>query len=68
MLYHEQSEDYRPLFWLGGRPIYATALLIILHVVAFVATAICMSIFGVAAVDAITLDPYRVVHNGEITR
>ena len=69
MLFHEQSEDYRPLFWLGGRPIYATALLIILHIVAFVTTAICLSLFGGEAVyDSLKLDPYSVIYRGEVWR
>jgi membrane associated rhomboid family serine protease len=69
MLYHEQSEDYRPLFWLGGHPIYATVLLVIVHTVAFIVTAICISYFGSSPVfDAIILDPYQVIFHGEIWR
>jgi len=69
MLYHEQSEDYRPLFWLGGRPIYVTTLLIILHVIAFVVTAICISFWGAIDVyDALTLDAYQVFYRGEVWR
>ncbi len=69
MLYHEQSEDYRPLFWVSGRPVYAYTLLISLHVLAFVVTAICISLFGSLAVyDALALDTYQVVHYGEVWR
>ena len=69
MLYHEQSEDYRPLFWMGGRPIYAYGLLIILHILAFIAVALCMSFFGGQAVYlALTLDTYQVIHYGEVWR
>jgi membrane associated rhomboid family serine protease len=46
MLYHEQSDDYRPLMWVRGHPIYANTLIIIGHVVAFVASAIAISIYG----------------------
>ena len=46
MLYHEQSEDYRPLFWMSGRPIYANTLIIIFHVTAFIVSALCISYFG----------------------
>lgn len=68
MLY-ERSEDYRPLFWLQGRPIYVTTLLIILHVIAFVTTAICMSYFGSFTVyEALVLDPYQIWHYGEVWR
>jgi membrane associated rhomboid family serine protease len=68
MFFHEQSEDYRPLFWLQGRPIYAHVLLIILHIIAFVVTAICLSFFGGAVYDALVLDTYRVVYHGEVWR
>jgi membrane associated rhomboid family serine protease len=69
MFYNQQSEDYRPLFWISGRPIYAYALLIIVHVVAFVATAICISVFGLFPVsDAISLDTSRVLYYGEVWR
>jgi membrane associated rhomboid family serine protease len=69
MIFHEQSEDYRPLFWMSGRPIYATTLLLILHVAAFVITALCMSFLGGAQVlEAICLYPYQVIYRGEVWR
>jgi membrane associated rhomboid family serine protease len=68
MLYHEQSEDYRPLFWVGGRPIYATVFLIIAHVAAFVATAICVSLWTGTVYDNLVLDPYQVIYHGEVWR
>jgi len=68
MLFHEQSEDYRPLFWLAGRPIYATALLILLHIVACVVTAICISVLGGSTIEAIALYPSDVIYRGEIWR
>jgi membrane associated rhomboid family serine protease len=68
MPYHEQSEDYRPLFWLNGQPIYAYALLIILHIIAFVATAICLAVFGPPVVESLVLDPYDVLYRGEVWR
>jgi membrane associated rhomboid family serine protease len=69
MLYNEQSEDYRPLFWVSGRPVYAYTLLIIGHIVAFVAAAICISFFGLFAVqEFLVLDTDRIIHQGEIWR
>ena len=69
MLYHEQSEDYRPLFWMSGRPIYAYTLLIIAHVIAFVVTAISISFVGSSAVaQALALDTYQVIHYGQVWR
>lgn len=37
MIGFERSDDYQPLFWVGGRPIHLTALLVVLHGVAMVA-------------------------------
>lgn len=56
MLY-EQSEDYRPLFWFGGRPVHATTFLVALHSIAFVVVAILVAALGVIPVfDALRLD------------
>ncbi len=46
MLYHDQSEDYRPLFWVNGRGIYANTLIVIVHIVSFIICALCISYFG----------------------
>jgi membrane associated rhomboid family serine protease len=68
MWYQQQSEDYRPLFWMAGRPVYANTLLVALHVMAFVVCAIVASfIGGMALVEALGLDPARVWH-GEVWR
>ena len=69
MLYHEQSEDYRPLFWVAGRPVYAYTLVMIVHTLAFIATAICISLVGSLTVeDALSLDTYAVDFRGEVWR
>jgi membrane associated rhomboid family serine protease len=58
MLYHEQSDDYRPLMWVGGRPIYANVLIVIGHIVAFVVGALCIAWLNAAVVsDSIALNP-----------
>ena len=67
MLY-ERSEDYRPLFWMQGRPIYVTTFLIILHVAAFILTALAISFWGAFALDVIQLDTYQIFHHGEVWR
>ncbi len=68
MWYQQQSEDYRPLFWLGGRPIYANTLLVIAHVLSFVVCAICVSFVGLEAVAyALTLLPANIWH-GQVWR
>jgi membrane associated rhomboid family serine protease len=69
MLYHEQSEDYRPLFWMSGRPIYANTLLLTSHITAFIVVALCISYLGPIVVsDALELDPARVWHDGQVWR
>jgi membrane associated rhomboid family serine protease len=68
MWYQQQSEDYRPLFWISGRPIYANTLLVIAHVVSFVVCAICVSFLSLDAVyNALVLNPVLVWH-GQVWR
>lgn len=68
MLYHEQSEDYRPLFWMNGHPIYLNNLMVVAHVIAFVICALCISYFGLDAVfGALSLDTAK-VWQGEVWR
>lgn len=63
MWYQQQSEDYRPLFWVAGRPIYANALLVALHVLVFLICGICISFMGLdVMVNALALDTYSVWH------
>jgi len=68
MLYHDQSEDYRPLFWMGGRPIYVNTLLLILHVVAFAVTALAVSFVGAEVLGQLGLGNFEVVHRWEVWR
>jgi membrane associated rhomboid family serine protease len=69
MLYHEQSEDYRPLFWVSGRPIYANTLLLIAHITSFIVAALCISYLGPIAVsDALALNPPQIWHEGQVWR
>src|ERR1700683_343700 len=69
MLYHEQSEDYRPLFWVSGRPIYANTLIIIFHVTAFIVSALFISYCGLTAVSyAVDLDTTKVWQQGQVWR
>lgn len=69
MLYHEQSEDYRPLFWMSGRPIYATTLIITVHVAAFVISGLCISYFDLETVfRSLALSTPEVWHEGQVWR
>ncbi len=68
MWYQQQSEDYRPLFWFSGRPVYANTLLVVLHVLAFIVCAICVSFLSLPAVyEALMLSPALVWH-GQVWR
>ena len=68
MLYHEQSGDYRPLFWMQGRPVYANTLIVIAHVAAFVVSALCISYFGFGVVKE-ALELYTpAIWRGEVWR
>ncbi len=67
MLYHEQSDDYRPLFWVGGHPIYVNTLLLVLHILAFAVTALAVS-FDPAVLAYLGLGNYDVVYHGQIWR
>ena len=65
---YDESEEYRPLFWMQGRPIYVTTLLIILHIMACVVTALAMSFWGSVPIDALYLDTNRVLYDGQVWR
>ena len=68
MLYHEQSDDYRPLLWMRGHPIYANTLIVIGHIAAFIVAAICISSLGGDVVyDRVALSAPDVWH-GEVWR
>jgi membrane associated rhomboid family serine protease len=69
MLYHEQSDDYRPLFWVRGHPVYANTLIIVGHITAFVVAALCISYFGGMAVsERLALSTPDVWGRGEVWR
>ncbi len=69
MLYHEQSEDYRPLFWMSGRPIYANTLILTIHIVAFIASALCISYFKFFPVfNALSLNTDDIWQRGQVWR
>ncbi len=69
MLYHEQSEDYRPLFWVNGHPFYANTILVIAHVTAFVISALCISYYGLGPVyDGLCLNTPQIWHDGQVWR
>jgi membrane associated rhomboid family serine protease len=68
MLYHDRSEDYRPLFWVSGRPVYVNTLILILHVLAFGITALAISFLGPGVSDLLSLGNFQVIHYGQVWR
>ncbi len=68
MFYQHQSEDYRPLFWMRGRPVYANTLILGVHIAAFILAALFISRFGLRTVyDGLALIPSDVWH-GQVWR
>lgn len=53
MLGYDSSEDQRPITYLNGYPIYATTLLIIVHVVAFLLSAMMVGAGNVGVLNAL---------------
>jgi membrane associated rhomboid family serine protease len=66
-MFYERSEDYRPLFWLQGHPIYVNTLIFLLNILGFVGTALAVSFLGEGIIDLINLSSYQVLH-GEVWR
>jgi membrane associated rhomboid family serine protease len=68
MFNRDQSDDYRPLFWVSGRPVYVNTLIVGLHVAAFVAIALLIAVFGADFFQALPLIPSDVIYHGEVWR
>jgi len=68
MTYREQSDDYRPLFWMSGRPIYVNTLILCLHVLAFALTGLAMAALNFDVISALTLNNYEIIHSAQIWR
>jgi membrane associated rhomboid family serine protease len=66
-MFYERSEDYRPLFWLHGRPIYVNTLIFLFHILAFGVTALSVSLLGQVVIEWIDLNAYQVLH-GQVWR
>jgi membrane associated rhomboid family serine protease len=68
MFNRDQSDDYLPLFWLRGYPIYVNRLVLILNIAAFAAVAIAAAAFGDGVLAALSLSNWDIVHGGQIWR
>ena len=67
MFNRDQSDDYRPLFWVSGRPVYVNTLFVALHIVAFVLVAILISFYGSDILTGLALVPTWIFH-GQVWR
>ena len=66
MMGFERSDDYQPLFWVQGRPVHVTTLLVILHCLSLI---VCCLVSGATTIDpwaAINLSSDAVLHHGKI--
>jgi membrane associated rhomboid family serine protease len=68
MLYHDRSEDYRPVMWVSGHPVYVNTLLLAGHILAFAVTAIAVSFLGFGLIETLALGNYEVIHYGQVWR
>jgi len=68
MAFYEQSEDYRPLFWAMGRPIYVNTLILIAHIAAFTLGGIALFSIGYSVILPLYLNTNDVLHYGQIWR
>ena len=64
MMGFERSDDYQPLFWVRGRPVHVTTLLVVLHITALMVN----SIFQTATVQWLRLDSDAVFHHWGLWR
>jgi len=68
MWYQQQSEDYRPLFWISGRPVYANTLLVATHVALFLICGVCIAFLGLEVMMADLGLSTALVWHGQVWR
>src|SRR5271156_2326300 len=68
MFNRDQSDDYCPLFWVRGRPVYVNTLIVALHVAAFVGVALLIAAFGADFLEGLALIPYDIFHHAQVWR
>ena len=67
MMGFERSDDYQPLFWVRGRPIHVTTLLVGVHIVAMVAACLLVGLRVLDPLLWMGFDSTAVLH-GQIWR
>jgi membrane associated rhomboid family serine protease len=68
MFNRDQSNDYSPLFWVSGRPVYVNTLIVTAHIAAFAIVALLFSAFGGGVLNALALMPLTILHYAEVWR
>ena len=68
MFYKDQSEDYSPLFWIAGRPIYVNTFLLLVEIAAFAITALCVAFAGPGVLSLLGLGNLQVIHEWQVWR
>ena len=66
MMGFERSDDYQPLFWVRGRPIHVTALLVILHTFGLIVYCLMLGFAGIDLWRDLNFSSDSVMHHGEV--
>ena len=66
MMGYERSDDYQPLFWVQGRPVHVTTLLVILHSFALVVCCLALGIFHVDLRGFMDFSSDGFLHHGRL--
>jgi rhomboid family protein len=62
------SDDYRPVAWMGRYPVDVTTMLVGLHVVVAILTAILVGLVGSSVLTSMQFDSVAILHGGQIWR
>ncbi len=62
------SDDYRPVAWMGRYPVDVTTMLVGLHVVVAILTAILVGLVGSSVLASLQFESAAVLHGGQIWR
>ncbi len=66
MMGFERSDDYQPLFWVQGRPVHVTTLLVILHSLSLVVCCLVSGMTGTNPWEAMSLSSEGVLHHWKL--
>jgi membrane associated rhomboid family serine protease len=62
------SDDYRPVAWMGRYPVDVTTMLVGVHVVVAILTAILVGVVGVSVLTSLQFDSTAVLQGGQVWR